>query len=32
MQAYTDYLSGKLVDQPYDESQITSALAALPQV
>jgi tryptophan synthase beta chain len=32
MQAYTDYLAGKLVDQPYDEAELAMALAGLPSV
>jgi tryptophan synthase beta chain len=32
MQAYADYFAGKLVDQPYDEKDLASALAALPAV
>ena len=32
MQAYTDYLAGKLVDQDYDPAALTAALAQLPQV
>jgi len=32
MQAYRDYLDGKLVDQAYDESEIAMALAGLPSV
>lgn len=32
MQAYSDYFAGKLVDQPYDEEDLASALAALPAV
>jgi tryptophan synthase beta chain len=32
MQAYADYFAGKLVDQPYDEQDLASALAALPAV
>ena len=32
MQAYSDYFAGKLVDQPYDEEDLASALAALPVV
>ncbi|MBI4445488.1 MAG: TrpB-like pyridoxal phosphate-dependent enzyme [Acidobacteria bacterium] len=32
MQAYTDFLSGKLVDQSYDESKLEAALAGLPKV
>jgi tryptophan synthase beta chain len=32
MQAYRDYLDGKLVDQVYDESEIAMALAGLPSV
>jgi tryptophan synthase beta chain len=32
MQAYADYFAGKLVDQPYDEEGLASALAALPAV
>jgi len=30
MQAYTDYFSGKLVDQQYDENELAMALAGLP--
>ena len=32
MQAYTDYFSGKLVDQEYDERELAMALAGLPSV
>src|SRR5689334_6509722 len=32
MQAYTDYFSGKLVDQQYDEKELAMALAGLPAV
>jgi hypothetical protein len=32
MQAYRDYMDGKLVDQDYDESEIAMALAGLPSV
>jgi tryptophan synthase beta chain len=32
MQAYTDYLGGKLTDQSYDESELAMALAGLPSV
>jgi tryptophan synthase beta chain len=32
MQAYRDYLDGRLVDQDYDESEIAMALAGLPSV
>jgi tryptophan synthase beta chain len=32
MQAYTDYLAGKLTDQSYDESELAMALAGLPSV
>ncbi|MCD6338541.1 MAG: TrpB-like pyridoxal phosphate-dependent enzyme [Verrucomicrobia bacterium] len=32
MQAYTDYFSGKLVDQHYEESELAMALAGLPSV
>ncbi len=32
MQAYIDYYAGKLVDQPYDESELAMALAGLPSV
>ncbi len=32
MQAYTDYFSGKLVEQEYDESELAMALAGLPSV
>jgi len=32
MQAYMDYSSGKLADQPYDESEVAMALAGLPSV
>jgi tryptophan synthase beta chain len=32
MQAYTDYFSGKLVDQNYDEAELAMALAGLPSV
>ncbi|MGW8269651.1 MAG: TrpB-like pyridoxal phosphate-dependent enzyme [Burkholderiales bacterium] len=30
MQAYMDYFAGKLVDQNYDEAELTMALAGLP--
>ena len=30
MQAYTDYLSGRLVDQDYDAGMLDQALAQLP--
>ena len=30
MQAYVDYSAGKLVDQLYDEKELTMALAGLP--
>ena len=32
MQAYQDYFAGKLVDEDYDESELTMALAGLPSV
>ena len=32
MQAYTDYLGGKLVDQDYDAKALDASLAQLPQV
>jgi len=32
MQAYTDYFSGKLTDQKYDEQDLAMALAGLPSV
>ena len=32
MQAYTDYLSGKLEDKMYDQSALDQALAGLPQI
>ncbi len=32
MAAYTDYFSGKLVDQAYDEGELAMALAGLPSV
>ena len=32
MQAYRDYMDGKLVDQEYDASEIAMALAGLPSV
>jgi tryptophan synthase beta chain len=32
MQAYTDYLAGKLTNQIYDESELAMALAGLPSV
>ena len=32
MQAYTDYFTGKLVDQPHDEKELAMALAGLPSV
>jgi tryptophan synthase beta chain len=32
MQAYRDYLDGRLVDQEYDETEIALALAGLPSV
>ncbi|MEJ2389178.1 MAG: TrpB-like pyridoxal-phosphate dependent enzyme, partial [Chromatiaceae bacterium] len=32
MQAYTDYLAGKLKDLDYDESEVAMALAGLPSV
>jgi tryptophan synthase beta chain len=32
MQAYADYFAGKLVDQPYDEEDLATALAGLPAV
>ena len=32
MQAYSDYFSGRLVDQDYDEAELAMALAGLPSV
>ncbi|MCC6162598.1 MAG: TrpB-like pyridoxal phosphate-dependent enzyme [Acidobacteria bacterium] len=32
MQAYTDYLSGALTDQSYDEGELATSLAGLPTV
>ena len=32
MQAYRDYMDGRLVDQEYDEAEIAMALAGLPSV
>jgi tryptophan synthase beta chain len=32
MQAYTDYLSGKLVDQDYDQVALEASLAHLPKL
>ncbi len=32
MQAYSDYFSGKLVDQPLEEQALATALAGLPKV
>ena len=32
MQAYTDYLAGKLVDDDYDEAALNAALALLPKI
>jgi tryptophan synthase beta chain len=32
MQAYIDYVAGKLVDQEYDEGELAMALAGLPSV
>jgi hypothetical protein len=32
MQAYTDYLAGKLVDPAYDQQALAAALAELPAV
>jgi len=32
MQAYTDFLSGKLTDQQYEDSELAMALAGLPSV
>lgn len=32
MQAYRDYMDGKLVDQAYDESELAMALSGLPSV
>jgi tryptophan synthase beta chain len=32
MQAYTDYLGGKLKDLEYDETEVAMALAGLPSV
>ena len=30
MQAYADYLAGKLTDQRYDEAELAMALSGLP--
>jgi tryptophan synthase beta chain len=32
MSAYANYMSGKLVDQPYDEKELAMALSGLPAV
>ena len=32
MQAYRDYMDGKLMDLEYDESEVAMALAGLPSV
>ncbi len=32
MQAYTDFLEGRIVDQSYDEGEVAMALAGLPSV
>ncbi|TAN46386.1 MAG: TrpB-like pyridoxal phosphate-dependent enzyme [Rhodospirillales bacterium] len=32
MQSYADYFAGKLIDQPYDEAELSRALDGLPQV
>ena len=32
MQAYMDYVAGKLTDQEYDEKELAMALAGLPSV
>ena len=32
MQAYTDYFSGRLLDQQYDENELAMALAGLPSL
>ena len=32
MQAYTDYFAGKLANQAYDESELATALAGLPDI
>ena len=32
MTAYTNFLSGKLVDQDYDEKELAMALSCLPKV
>ncbi len=32
MQAYLDYFAGKLLDQDYDQQELTTALAGLPSV
>ena len=32
MQAYTDYLSGKLIDQDYDQAALDNSLAHLPKL
>lgn len=32
MQAYADFLAGRLTDQSYDESELAMALAGLPSV
>lgn len=32
MQAYINYVEGKLVDQAYDEKELAMALAGLPSI
>ena len=32
MQAYMDYMSGKLEDKSYDQAALEAALAGLPQI
>jgi hypothetical protein len=32
MQAYMDYFAGKLLDQNYDEAELSMALSGLPAV
>ena len=32
MSSYSNYMAGKLVDQPYDEAELAMALAGLPSV
>jgi hypothetical protein len=32
MQAYTDYLAGKLEDRGYDQAELDAALAGLPAI